>query len=186
MPLLALEPFIHPEQLLGAPPAGGRWWVLHTRPRAEKTLARRCLDRGAAYFLPLYRRQWVSGGRQFRSFLPLFPGYLFLYGDDRDRLTALETNLVAQVLPVRDQERLHADLGRVHRLITGEAAVTPEDGLAPGDSVEIVAGPFTGLTGKLVRRGGEVRFVVEVEFLRRAVSMEVEGWMIRPGGPAAE
>src|SRR5262249_53553359 len=84
------------------------------------------------------------------------------------------------------QQRLHADLGRVHRLITGPAAVTPEDGLSPGNPVEIVAGPFAGLTGKVVRRGGEVRFVVEVEFLRRAGRMEVEGWLIRPGGGAAE
>ncbi len=106
-----------------------------------------------------------------------------MHGDDQARLAALETNLVAQVLPVEDQLRLHADLGRVHRLVTGTAAVTPEDRLTPGDPVEIVEGLFAGLAGTVLRRGKELRFVVEVEFLRRAVSMEVEGWMIRPGGP---
>jgi transcription antitermination factor NusG len=186
MPLLALEPFIHPEHLLEQQPdeAAGRWWVLHTRPRAEKTLARRFHDRGVPYFLPLYHRQWRSAGRQFRSYLPLFPGYVFLHGDEFTRLAALETNLVAQVLPVEDQRQLHADLRRVLHLLTSGAAVTPEERLGPGDSVEIIKGPFSGLEGKVLRRGKQLHFVVEVQFLRQAVSVELESWMIQPSGPA--
>src|SRR6266478_3420026 len=105
MPLLALEPFVQPENLLELPidaVGSGKWWVLHTRPRAEKTLARRFCDRGMSYYLPLYPHEWRSRGRQFNSFLPLFPGYVFLHGDSEDRLHALETNLVAHVLPVDD------------------------------------------------------------------------------------
>src|SRR5205807_8304193 len=123
----------------------GRWWVLHTRPRAEKTLARRFQGRGIPYFLPLYHREWRSNGRQFRSYLPLFPGYVFLHGDEFARLAALETNLVAQVLPVEDQHQLYADLRRVYKLLSTGAPVMPEDRLAPGDTVEVVKGPFTGL-----------------------------------------
>jgi transcription antitermination factor NusG len=185
MPLLSLEPFIHPEQVLDRPAdAAGpeRWWVLHTRPRAEKTLARRLLDRDVPFFLPLCQRQWRNQGRLFRSYLPLFPGYVFLHGDDQRRLAALETNLVAQVLPAEDQRQLHADLRRVHRLITAGAPITPEDRLEPGDPVEIVKGPFAGLEGMVLRRGKQLRFVVEVHLLRRAVSVEVENWMIQPRG----
>ena len=49
MPLLELETFIQPDGLLTTPILDsdlGSWWVLHTRPRAEKTLARRFTDRG--------------------------------------------------------------------------------------------------------------------------------------------
>ena len=66
MPLLPLEPFVFPATLFSdVPPEtdGGRWWALHTRPRAEKGLARRFLRRGLAFFLPLYKRQWRSNGR---------------------------------------------------------------------------------------------------------------------------
>src|SRR5947209_5995875 len=120
MPLLALEPFLHPADLLDQPPADdlGRWWVLHTRPRAEKTLARRLHGREVRHFLPLYERHWKNNGRAYRSYLPLFPGYVFLHGDQATRVQALETNLVAQVLPVDDQQRLFGDLQRVHRLLT--------------------------------------------------------------------
>jgi transcriptional antiterminator RfaH len=189
MPLLALEPFIYPEHLLDQPAncdvGTGRWWVLHTRPRAEKTLARRLHDRRMSYFLPLYQRQWKKGGRAFRSFLPVFPGYVFLHGDDQARIAALETNLVAQALPVDDQWQLHADLFRVHRLLTTGAAVTPEERLGPGDTVEVVKGPFAGLTGKILRHGKQLRFVVEVQFLRQAVSVELESWMVQSALMAA-
>src|SRR5438874_919754 len=183
MPLLSLEPFIHPENLLEDPALDGsgdsRWWVLHTRPRAEKKLARRFWDRSVPFFLPLYPREWIARGRRFRSYLPLFPGYLFLRGNHEQRLAALETNLVALALPVTDQVQLYDDLYRVHRLITTGAAITPEERLEPGDPVLVVKGPLAGLDGKVIRRGKHLKFIIEVQMLRRAVSAEVEGWMLQ-------
>ena len=143
-------------------------------------MARRFLDSGVPFFLPVCQRQWRNRGRMFRSYLPLFPGYVFLHGDEETRLAALETNLVAHVLLADDQQQLHGDLHRVYQLITSGAPITSEDRLEPGDLVEIVKRPFAGLEGKLIRRGTQLRLFVEVQFLRRAVSAEVESWMIRP------
>src|SRR5262245_34360693 len=189
MPLLGLEPFIYPESLLDSACAfarAGRWWALHTRPRAEKTLARKFLDQSLPFFLPVCERKWCNRGRLFRSYLPLFPVYVLLHGDEETRLAALETNLVAHALTTDDQHQLHADLRRVYQLITSGAPITPEDLLEPGDAVEIIKGPFAGLEGKLIRRGTQLRLFVEVQFLRRAVSAEVESWMIRPLSAKAE
>lgn len=182
MPLLSLEPFVFPDDLLQAPrvpESPGRWWVLHTRPRAEKALARRFLGRNLPFFLPLYQRTWRSNGRQFRSHMPLFPGYIFLHGDEMVRLAALETNQIAHVIPVEDQGRLHLDLARVHHLMTTGEPLTPEDCLEPGDLVEITVGPFTGLVGRVIRRKNSLKLLVEVEFLQRGVSVEIETWMIQ-------
>ena len=112
--------------------------------------------------------------------IPLFPGYVFLRGDAHDRLDALATNLVAHVLPVDDQDQLHNCLSRIHRLLATGAPVTPEDRLEPGDPVEIIRGPLAGLEGKVLKRGKHLKFIIEVQFLRRAVSAEVEHWMIQP------
>ena len=184
MPLLPLEPVVFPDDLLGSLPADGtaaaRWWVLHTRPRAEKSLARRCLRRRLPFFLPLHQKQWRKGGRLFSSHVPLFPGYFFLYGDGEARMHALETKLVANWLPVDDQERLHNDLCRVHHLITVGAPLTPEDRLMPGARVEITHGPFAGLEGVVLRRGKQLRIFVAVQFLQQGVSVEIETWMLRP------
>jgi len=184
MPLLPLEPFVFPDDLLSSPSADlteqARWWVLHTRPRAEKSLARRCLRRQLPFFLPLHQKQWRNGGRLFSSHVPLFPGYFFLYGDAEARLHALETKLVAHCLPVDDQPRLHEDLSRIHRLITSGAPLTPEDHLAPGVRVVITHGLFAGLEGVVLRRGKQLRIFVAVEFLQRGVSVEIETWMLEP------
>ena len=192
MPLLPLEPFLFPDDLLtGAlshAPAGSpeRWWVLHTRPRAEKSLARCLLGRGSPFFLPLYQREWRSHGRARCSNLPLFSGYVFLFGDGQARLDALDTNHVAGVLPVADQARLYSDLAGVYRLMQAGAPLTPEERLEPGAIVEIASGLLAGLEGKVLRRGKKMKLVVEVQLLQRGVSVEIERWMIRalPGARA--
>jgi transcriptional antiterminator RfaH len=190
MPLLPLEPYVYPPELLvagnGAAPAGEpAWWAVHTRPRAEKTLARKLLVAQVRFFLPLYRKEWRSrGGRQRSSYLPLFPGYLFLNGDDKARLVALQTNQVAQLLPVPDGPTLRADLTRVYRMMQGAEVLTPEDRLHPGMPVRIVEGSLAGLEGKILRRGRKLHFVVEVQFLQRGVSVEVASRTIRPAGGA--
>lgn len=186
MPLLALEPSVHPESLFdeasAAPAEEACWWVLCTRPRAEKTLARRLLERDTGFFLPLWTRRWANGNRWLTSHLPLFPGYLFLCGGPETRLGALKTNLVTHVLTVADQQQLHADLARIHRLQTSGAPMTPEDRLQPGDRVRITQGAFAGLEGRLLRRDGQLRFVVEVQLLQRGASLVVTPGTFEPLG----
>jgi len=184
MPLLPLEPFVSCDELLANPaPAAHsqtRWWVLHTRPRAEKAIARHCLKRDLPFFLPLYHKKWRSRGRLQSSYLPLFPGYVFLHGDSDARLATLETNLVAQVINVVDQCQLHHDLARVNQLIASDMTLTPEGRLEPGSPVLITGGPLAGLEGKVVRRAKKTVFLIEVRFLQQGVSVELESWMIKP------
>jgi transcriptional antiterminator RfaH len=174
---------VYPDDLLSNSAAGSldtaSWWVLHTRPRAEKSLARRFLARNLSFFLPLYQHQWRSRGRLFRAHMPLFPGYIFLRGDAEARLHALETNQVVRTLAVPDLAQLQADLARVYRMMQAGMLLAPEEQLQPGAPVEIVAGPLAGLQGKIIRRGKQLRFFVEVHLLQRGVSLEIEGWMIR-------
>jgi transcriptional antiterminator RfaH len=184
MPFLPLEPYLHPEELFTDPGCGrkenGRWWALHTRPRAEKTLARRLLARNQAFFLPLYKREYRSAGRLLKSYLPLFPSYLFVHGDEQSRIHALETNLVVSTIFVDDQEGIEADLVRVMRLMASGYVLSPEERLLPGTLVEIIDGPLTGIQGKIMQHSGRTRVFVEIKFLQSAVSVEVENSTIAP------
>ena len=74
------------------------------------------------------------------------------------------------------------DLQRVHRLIATDAPLTPEDRLQPGDLVQIISGPLTGLEGKIMRRGKRLCFIVEVRLLQQGVSVEIESWMLETQG----
>jgi hypothetical protein len=45
---------------------------------------------------------------------------------------------------------------------------------------EIVSGPLTGYRGTVVRNGSNLKFVIEVDFLQRGASVEIDSAMIRP------
>lgn len=183
MPLLPMETCVWPEDLFANAAAlekdSSDWWVLHTRPRAEKSLARHFLARKLSFFLPLYQHQWRNRGRLFRAYLPMFPGYIFLRGGAETRLSALETNQVVRTIPVADTIQLRRDLARVDRMMQAGMLLAPEEQLQTGATVTIIAGPLAGLEGKILRRGAQMRFFVEVSLLQRGVSVEIEGWMIR-------
>ena len=194
MPLSALETCLYPESLLATsesasspeialPPsdeAKSQWWVLHTRPRAEKTVARKLLAREISFYLPLYEHRLPAAGRVRSSYLPLFPSYVFLFGNGEQRRQALETNFVVQTLPVADQPRLTSDLQAVRRILESRQNVTPEERLQPGTPVRIVAGALAGLTGVVTRRGRQLHFVIEVRFFAQGVATEIESWMLEP------
>ena len=193
MPLVALETCLYPESLLAATSEAAsspaiatadesksQWWVLHTRPRSEKTLARKLHMREIGFYLPLYEHRLPAAGRVRSSYLPLFPSYVFLFGDGEQRRQALETNLVVQTLPVADQPRLRSDLQAVRRVLESRQNVTPEQRLQPGTPVRIVAGALAGLTGVVTRRGRQLCFVIEVRFFAQGVATEIESWMLEP------
>jgi transcriptional antiterminator RfaH len=184
MPRLPLEPFLHPGDLLDDESQVGcrlfDWTVLHTKPRAEKALARKLLGEQVGFFLPLSRKALKNRAGARPAYLPLFPGYVFLFGDEGARIKALKTNQVVSCLPAPDQQELHDDLRRVYQLMNCATGLVTEPRLTKGARVEITAGPFAGVTGTILRRGGELRFAVEVHFLQQGVSVEMESWMLEP------
>lgn len=181
MPRLKSEPYLLADALFQSPSpinAQGCWWVMHTRPRAEKSLARRLFGLERHFFLPLHEKRTVQRGRILSTQLPLFPGYVFVHGSEDDRLQALKTNLVVQCLTVDDQPQLHRELQNVYLLMRSGEILTPEDRLVPGSPVEIIHGSLSGMIGRVIRRENRLRFLIEVRLLQRGVSVEVESWMI--------
>jgi len=175
MPFLPLEPNAFPDTLFGEDNDDVRdgrvWWVLHTRPRQEKSLARQLHQGRVPFYLPLIERRSVIRGRVLESHVPLFPGYLFLLGVRDERLAALATKRVVHSLEVSDQQGLWNDLIQVNRLINTGAPITPEERLEPGDLVEITRGALAGLKGRIIRAASGRRFVVQVNFIQRGASV---------------
>jgi transcriptional antiterminator RfaH len=189
MPLLPPEPTVYPEGLLSAeaatPEASERsWWVLHTKPRQEKSLARQLLKGGVPFYLPVIARRCLVRNRVQHSHVPLFAGYVFLLGDRDERVTALATGRVVRSLNVVDQPGLWRDLRQISRLIATGAPITPEERLLPGAAVEIRTGPLAGLTGKILRTASGRRFVVQVDFIQQGASVLLDEFHLAPLRPA--
>jgi transcriptional antiterminator RfaH len=177
MPILTAEPAVYPEELFGvgrAEVSASHWWVLHTRPRQEKSLARRLHESQVPFFLPLIPNRLRIRGKVVQSYLPLFAGYVFMLASWEEYHLALATRRVARALEVADQARMWDDLEQVYRLIGSGAAVRSEDQLAPGTPVMIQSGPLAGLRGVIVKTASGNRFVVRVDFIQRGASSPFE------------
>lgn len=192
VPLLKRESDHFPMELFELELAEFPWFVSHTKSRTEKTLAR-CLDAlRIPFYLPLGERRIRRSGRTFVSFLPFFPGYVFLRGGAGSRVTALRSGVVVRFLDVRDQDLLDRELRQIRALQESGAPLVVHPYLGAGDAVRIREGPFRGYFGVVVREKGATRLVVSVSMLRRSIAVELERDGVemdrgssRPGSPAS-
>lgn len=179
MPILPAEPDIFPADLLDRPVEGTSWWVLYTMARREKELMRRLTAAHVSFYSPLVKKRSRSpGGRTRTSYVPLFPGYVFLQGDDAERRVALTTSCVSQCIPVVDVARLVGDLRQIRQLIEADVPLTPEERLEAGQRVRVRGGSLAGLEGTIVKRHGQQRLLVAVEFLQRGASVQLEDFAV--------
>jgi len=183
MPILKEEPSIHPETLLEDGfllPSERKWWVLYTKARQEKAVSRDLLSWNIPFYLPLVRKQSASRGRRTTSYVPLFSGYVFIYGSESERTRSLKTNRVSRVIEVDDPDLLVHDLRQFRRLIATDAPLTVESRLTPGNRVRVRHGSFAGLEGTVLTRRGETRLLVCVNFLQQGASVEIDDYLLEP------
>jgi len=181
MPILSAEPAIFPDNLMEAGPTDWgerRWWVLHTKSRQEKCLARQLHEKSVPFFLPLVPRRLKIRGKIRQSYLPLFGGYVFLLVDGEEYVAALSTRRVACALEVPDQKRLWSELTQIYRLIATGAPINAEERLVPGAPVEIQSGPLAGLRGVIVRSASGSKFIVKVDFIERGASVWIDDFAL--------
>ncbi len=174
-------------QKTGAQEPESRWYALYIKHHHEKKAADLLMRKKIEVFLPLYRdvRQWK--GRKKTIALPLFPGYLFLRSDLRDKTEILRTPGVfflvensGHACPVPDYE-----IEAIQRVVNSEMEFQPHPFLKSGEHVEIRSGPLAGVRGIFVRNKNQHRIVVAVEVLQKAVSVEVSLENVQKAGPSA-
>lgn len=158
------------------------WYALYTRSRHEKTVSEQLGQRSVDHFLPLYEsiRKWKNG--RFKVQLPLFPGYLFVHMDLKDRLPVLQVpgvvslvgfNGVPAPLPQADIETIR------HALSKGVQA-QPHRYLKVGSRVRIKGGALEGMQGILLRKKGQLRVVVSVDLIMRSIAIDVDASEVEP------
>jgi len=183
VPILGEETSLFPGTLLdgaNGQPSDRRWWVIYTKARQEKALARDLFSREIPFYLPLVKKTSANRAYGMTSRIPLFAGYVFMYGTEDERVQSLTTNRISRILTVHDPERLRNDLRQLRRTIAEEAPLRIEKRLAPGKRVRVRQGPLKGLEGIVVTRRGRTLLVVTVDFLQQGASMEISDFMLEP------
>jgi hypothetical protein len=179
MPLLPKEADLFPAELFALPEATFPWHVAHVRSRQEKVLARRLLERQVPFYVPQIERLTERSARRFRSYVPLFAGYVFFRGGDRALDAALRSGVTASVIAVNDQMLLTAQLEQIRRLQLAGASFEVYEELLPNEVVTITEGPFRGYTGAVVRSGRADRLIVALSLLQKCVTVEFERPVLR-------
>lgn len=81
-----------------------RWFALRTRSRHERILAAELIRAGTEAWTPTVERDERYGDYGVTVWQPLFPGYVFLQGDQADVERALATGRVLEVVAMTDVE----------------------------------------------------------------------------------
>lgn len=154
----------------------GRWAVAHVKSRQEKAFAADLFNADVPYYLPLIenRTRRRDNGKIRKSLLPLFPGYVSMVLDQKNKSRVYTTNRVVSIIPVVDQKQFVNELSQIQRAIDGDMRVTLQPAFTAGQPVRVKSGPMAGLEGEVAHSGRETIFVVWVHMFQRAVRVELD------------
>lgn len=149
------------------------WLVVHSKPRSEEKAARNLLDQGFETFAPCIRerKRGASGWRLTTG--PLFPRYIFVNVALGEQSTASIRNTPGvcslvrfgqQLAPVPDTVVRYLQAQQDPDLGVRQAADWPQK---PGDRVQILEGPFAGLTAVFETARGDERAALLLDLLGR-------------------
>ena len=152
------------------------WYAAYTVARHEKTVAEHLRQRDVECFLPLYEtvHRWRNG--RHRVQLPLFPSYVFVRMEMRNKLRVLQVPGLVQLVTFQGSPAALPDV-EVETLRGALAAGVPAQPyryLREGSKVEICRGPLQGMQGILLRHQGQFRVVISVEMIMRSIVVEVD------------
>ncbi len=156
------------------------WYAVHTSAQHEKKVSQYLINAGVEQFLPVYqdRRRWRD--RVVTIETPLFSGYLFVRIPLVEKMRVLKAPGVARfvcqsgkpaAIPVEDISRIKSGL------ING---AVPHPYLTVGHRVEVVRGPLAGTSGILVKKRNNLRLVVSIDLIGRAMAVEVSEADVKP------
>ena len=168
-----------PEAVSGA--VDRLWYAVYTRSRHEKRVAEELRIRQVESFLPLYEavHQWKD--RRARVHLPLFPGYVFVRFDIRERLRVLQVPSVVRIIG-NQSHAIPLQQREIDALLAAGAGTRaePHPYLRVGRRVRIKTGPFQGLEGFVKRKNENFRVVISLDSIMRSMVLDMDETDIEP------
>lgn len=152
-----------------------KWFVLYTKPNFEKKADSQCRDLGIESYLPLYTviRKWSD--RKKRIEAPLFPGYIFVHGGEKERLSALTVNGVVKSVMFRTEPATlrEEEIENIKLVIKSDKIIETVSSITIGTKVKIKSGPLEGLEGRLTEIKGNKVFSLVLETINSSILVDV-------------
>jgi len=152
------------------------WYALYAKHHHERKVAEALQRKGVEVFLPLYEaeRQWKD--RKKKLMAPLFPGYIFIRSDLRDRVGILSTSGVFFLVELAGRACAipDAEIEAVRTVVRSAMRCEPFPYLESGEPIRVRTGPLAGLEGFYVRAKSNHRVVISVELLKKSIAVEMD------------
>ncbi len=163
-------------------PTSGEWYALYTCARHEKRVAQQLQERQIDSFLPLYQAVHRWKDRSVRVSLPLFPGYVFVHTDLKDRVNVLQLPSAVRFVGFGDRPTPipESEMEVLRRGLVDGVVAEPHPYLKVGDQVRIKRGLFEGMQGVLIRKKDVLRVVLSIDVIMRSVAVEVDAADVAP------
>jgi transcriptional antiterminator RfaH len=161
-----------------------RWFLVHTQPKSERKAQMHLGAQGFRTHFPTIEKT-IRHARQLRTVrAPLFPRYLFLILDPaRDRWLSVQSTVGVSSLYTCDDRPIPVPEGIVETLVqnTDEANLTLfARGLATGQCVRILRGPFADFVGTIERLDAAGRVRVLLDMMGTAVPVALRRSAVCP------
>ena len=107
---------------------------------------------------------------------PLFPGYVFVQprAEQFENIRYVRGSCGFVIQGSEPAVMPEKDLESVRILVKSGAALAVDPKLIPGKRVEVIAGPFMGIQGELIRIKSQDRLVINAHLVGSSVSVEVD------------
>jgi len=154
-----------------------QWYVVYTRSRAEKKVAKELELKDIEIFLPIQKqlRQWKDRKKWVE--VPLITGYCFVHVSRKEYFEVLQThNVVSYVTfegkaaPVPESQIDY--LKKLTQQSEFEVKVTQQN-FKRGQKVEVIEGPLLGVKGELIESRGKQKFLLRFEQIKSIITVEI-------------
>lgn len=150
------------------------WFVAHTRPRCEKKLVQVCEREGIPATLPCYQAAHKYRGKTVVFRKPLFPGYVFLQLAAEGRAKVLQSDHIANLLEIFDQDLFLRQLDEILRALETNLEIRLAPMIGEGARVQIKSGPLRGVEGWVEQRYGVNTVLLRLDFIGQAAAVKIE------------
>lgn len=155
-----------------------KWFAVYTSPRHEKRVGQYLRQKEIEHYVPLYqaRRKWRDGSKVTVD-LPLFPSYVFVRIDRRERVRVLQVPGVLSLVEGTGREPASLPNAEIDALRTGLFLrhAEPHPLLTVGQRARIRSGALAGMVGIVVRQKNSLRVVLTMDLIQQSVAVEVDG-----------
>jgi transcriptional antiterminator RfaH len=156
------------------------WFVLYTHSRCEFKVLESLEALGIITYLPIKKsiKMWSDRKKEIAS--PLFPGYVFILANEKERLISIENKQVARCLTDAGKPAIVPDwqMESLQKIIKLNSPPDIIEGLVEGNMVEITSGPLKGIQGVIADNDNKNRLTVSIELIHRTVIVHLlDDWV---------